>query len=115
MDVEKITEVKEETTPEERKEHVESSTTIAKRVEKKLDKALNNGDIGAGGLAAALFVLSGQAMEKADWQQFGLFLAIALFLSLVKHRIPEGTIAKWLKKTPDEMLKDATNTFLGRK
>lgn len=114
MDPEKLTDIKEDTTPEDRKEQVEHSTTIAKRMEKKLDKALNNLDAGAGGLAVSLFVLSGTYVERGDWQNAIIFMVIAVFMSLVKHRLPDGNLGKWLKKDPGKMLEDATNTFIGR-
>lgn len=100
-----------ETTPEQQIEKVEHSTTILKRMEKKVDGALSNLDTGAGAGSAALYVIAGGCLSTNDYKNGAIFLACAILIDVLKLRIPEGAFKSFLRSKQDKIVKDVAATL----
>jgi hypothetical protein len=86
-------------------------TTMLERTLENTNKIMKALDTGAGMGAAGLFIASGTYFEKGDYKLGMLFIAIGVFLSVAKHKLPDGPITQFLR---GDILENLKRTFGGR-
>lgn len=74
--------------------------TILRAIEKNTAMALQNSDVGIGTLSDIFLVVAGGFFAKGEWSDWAVALGcilVSVFLSVVKHKIPQGPLIEWLK------------------
>lgn len=112
------------TTPEDRKQQQEGKepgriTRLEKTVGK-LEKLIDNMDTGAGAGIQGLLVTAGIYLQKGEYFVGITLIACAVFGSVMKNRMEQGSIAKWIRMPKKQMVetakdkaKDMVQTFIG--
>ena len=86
---------------------------IARNSEKALTGTIENADVGTGGISYLLFGVSYAMFDGGSYLVGTMLFFVSAFLAVVKNRLPEGPLARWLRK--GQILQDITYTLSGKR
>lgn len=89
------------------------TVTLLRAIEKNTAAALQNADVGVGTLSDVFLIVAGGYFAKGELADIGIALVcimVSLFLSLIKHKLPQGTITEWLKNA--QIKKETVQTVI---
>jgi len=103
--------------PEERKAQVRKAgkTTLLQRAvitsERTLGMLQDNSDMSLASIAALFMAAAGAFWQRGEWLNSGIFFVLSVVLSLVKSRLPQGSMAQALRKPVGEIAANVKKTL----
>ena len=88
------------------KEEHEARQQMTAKMVRAAETGVGNIDLAAGGLSYAIFGYGCSCIAKGDyWTAAGAFM-VAVLAAIIKHRISEGPVIKWLKQPRQVIIAD---------
>jgi hypothetical protein len=99
-------------TPEERRKQIESRKVQA--LVTGTERFIENGDFGMGFFSYIVFGVACATFRGYFFFSI-IFLCTSILLMLLKHRLPEGPIIRWIRKPVSQIVQDVKLTMSGRR
>ena len=103
------------TADERRRQTTINNVTIAQIIINNGEKALENSDAAIGSASYILFGIASTCYAKGEYGNALFFFLLSGLVTIAKHRLPEGPVVKWLRRSPTDIIKNIRDTLNGRK